>query len=198
MNIKSLIQQIWASLAVIFVLGIVLCGVYPLLVWGIGQVAFHDRANGSLVELHGQVAGSSLIAQNFTGAKYFHPRPSGAGDDGYDAANSGASNLGPLSQKLHDQVEERVKAYRTENSLPPSVKVPADAVTESASGLDPDISETNAQLQAPRVAQARAMSADVVRQFIARFAAGRQLGFLGEPRVNVLRLNLALDQSNKK
>lgn len=197
MNIKSLLREIRAAVAVIFTLGIVLCGAYPLVVWGIGQVAFPGRANGSLIERNGKVVGSSLIAQNFTGEQYFHPRPSAAGDYGYDAANSGGSNLGPLSKKLYDQVKERVKAYRSENNLASGTKVPADAVTASASGLDPDISVENADLQAGRVAHARAMSVAEVRKYISRFRAGRQLGFLGEPRVNVLELNLALDQGNK-
>ncbi len=198
MNIKALIKDFRASAVVTIILGTVLCGLYPLLVWGIGQLAFHDQANGSLVRRGAKVVGSSLIAQNFTGERYFHPRPSEAGDNGYDAASSNASNLGPLSKKLHDEVKTRVEAYRSENDLPPAVKVPADAVTASGSGLDTDISVENAQLQAPRVARARAMSVEVVRRFIARFTAGRQLGFLGEPRVNVLLINLALDKSNKK
>jgi K+-transporting ATPase ATPase C chain len=197
MNIKALLQDVRASLAVIFILSLVLCGAYPLAVWGIGQLVFPTQANGSLVRLNGRVAGSSLLAQNFTGKIYFHPRPSAAGDYGYDAANSNASNLGPLSKKLYDQVKSRVAAYRAENDLSASQKVPADAVTASASGLDPDISLENAQLQAPRVARARKMSAGEVEKFIARCTTGRQLGFLGEPRVNVLRLNLALDQSGK-
>ncbi|MGC9197207.1 MAG: K(+)-transporting ATPase subunit C [Syntrophobacteraceae bacterium] len=192
-----MLQDLRASLAVIVILSIVLCGVYPLAVWGIGQLAFHKQANGSLLRQNGQVVGSGLIAQNFTGKKYFHPRPSAAGDYGYDAANSNASNLGPLSKKLCDQVKNRVAAYRVENDLSSSQKVPADAVTGSASGLDPDISLENARLQAPRVARARKISAEQIRNFIARFTTGRQLGFLGEPRVNVLRLNLALDQSGK-
>ncbi len=197
MKIKSLLYEFRAAVAVIFTLGIVLCGAYPLVVWGIGQLAFYRQANGSLIERNGKVIGSSLLAQNFTGMQYFHPRPSAAGDFGYDAANSGASNLGPLSKKLYDQVRERVKAYRAENNLPPGVKVPADAVTASASGLDPDISVENAELQAPRVAQARGMPTGEVRKYIGRFTEGRQLGFLGEPRVNVLRLNLALDRAGK-
>jgi K+-transporting ATPase ATPase C chain len=197
MSIKSLIHEIRASVAVIFILGLVLCGAYPLLVWSIGQVAFHNQANGSLVERNGKVVGSSLIAQDFTGKQYFHPRPSAAGNFGYDAANSGAGNLGPLSEKLHDKVKVRVDAYRSENNLPPSARVPADAVTGSASGLDPDISVQNAELQAPRVALARGMSVDLVRKFIARHTAGRRFGFLGAPRVNVLELNLALDQKGQ-
>lgn len=195
---KSLLLEIRASVAVIFVLGLVLCGAYPLIVWSIGQVAFQNRANGSLVERNGQVVGSSLIAQNFTGNRYFHPRPSDAGDFGYDGANSNASNLGPLSEKLYDQVKERVAAYRSDNNLPAWVQVPADAVTASASGLDPDISVGNAQLQAARVAKARKIPKSEVEKFVSRFTAGRQLGFLGEPRVNVFKLNLALDQRNSR
>lgn len=193
MNVKSLIQEIRASVAAIFFLGIVLCGAYPLVVWGIGQIAFHHKADGSLIERNGKIVGSSLIAQNFTGEQYFHPRPSAAGDTGYDAAHSGGSNLGPLSRKLVDEVQERVKAYAAENNLPPGVKIPADAVTASGSGLDPDISVRNAELQAARVARARGMSIDEVRKYIREFTAGPQLGFLGDPRVNVLKLNLALD-----
>ncbi len=116
-------------------LGVLLCGVYPAVVWGVGQLVFHAKANGSLVERNGKVVGSTLIAQSFTGAQYFHPRPSAAGETGYDATNSGGSNLGPLSQKLVDQVKERVEAYRSENNLSPDTKVPADAVTASGSGL---------------------------------------------------------------
>ena len=194
MSIKSLLLEIRASVAVIFILGLVLCGAYPLIVWGVGQAAFHHQADGSLVERNGQVAGSSLIAQNFTGKQYFHPRPSAAGDYGYDAANSGGDNLGPLSRKLQDQVKDRVEAYRSENNLPGTAKVPVDAVTTSASGLDPDISVANARLQAARVAQARGMPPGEVRKYIERFTEGFQLGFLGRPRVNVLKLNLALDQ----
>ncbi len=197
MNIKALLQDVRASLAVIFLLSIVLCGVYPLAVWGIGQLVFPRQANGSLLRLNGQVVGSSLIAQNFTGQRYFHPRPSAAGDYGYDAAGSNASNLGPLSRKLYNQVKNRVAAYRAENELSPSQKVPADAVTASGSGLDPDISLENARLQAARVARARNMSPEQIQKFIARFTTGPQLGFLGKLRVNVLRLNLALDQSGK-
>lgn len=190
---KWLIQEIRASVAAIFVLGVVLCGVYPLVVWAIGQIAFPHQADGSLVERNGKVIGSSLIAQNFAGIQYFHPRPSAAGDDGYDAANSGGSNLGPLSQKLSDQVKERVSAYISENDLPPDTKVPADAVTASGSGLDPHISVRNAELQAARVAGARGMSMDEIGKYIRKYTEGPQLGFLGDPAVNVLELNQALD-----
>ncbi len=193
MYMKSLLQEIRASLAAIFVLGVVLCGVYPLVVWGIGQIAFHSQANGSLIVKDGKIVGSSLIAQSFTGAQYFHPRPSAAGNTGYDAASSGGSNLGPLSQKLSDQVKDRVAAYLAENNLPPGTKIPVDAVTASGSGLDPHISVENAELQAARVAQARGMPVEELKKYIRNSTEGRQLGFLGEPGINVLNLNLALD-----
>ncbi len=198
MSVKSLIQEIRASVAAIFVLGIVLCGAYPLVVWGIGQVAFHHQANGSLIERDGKIVGSSLLAQSFTGEKYFHPRPSAAGDNGYDAANSRGSNLGPLSKKLSDQVKERVEAYRSENNLASGIKIPAHADTASGSGLDPHISVENAELQAVRVACARGISKDQIKKFIDQYTEYPQLGFLGDPAVNVLRLNLALDDHKEK
>jgi potassium-transporting ATPase KdpC subunit len=192
-SITSLIQEIRASVAAIFILGIVLCGAYPVVVWGLGQLAYPEQANGSLIERKGTIIGSSLIGQNFTAEGYFHPRPSAAGDNGYDAANSGGSNLGPLSQKLSDQVKERVKAFLSENNLAPGTKVPADAVTASGSGLDPHISAENAGLQAARVARARGIPDPQIRKLIGQFTEYPQLGFLGDPGVNVLKLNLALD-----
>jgi potassium-transporting ATPase KdpC subunit len=193
MKLRSLLLEVRASIAAIFVLSVVLCGAYPLVVWGIGQVVFHQQANGSLVERDGRIVGSSLIAQAFKEDRYFHPRPSSAGNNGYDAGNSGGSNLGPLSQKLADQVKERAAAYLAENDLSPSTKIPADAVTASGSGLDPHISPANAELQAARVARARGMNEDQVKKYIRDFTEGPQLGFLGDPVVNVLKLNLALD-----
>jgi K+-transporting ATPase ATPase C chain len=145
-----------------------------------------------LVSVKGQVIGSSLLAQSFTGAGYFHPRPSAAGD-GYDAVSSGGSNLGPTSQKLIAAVKERVAAYRAENKLAPQVLIPADAVTASASGLDPHISVKNALLQASRVAGARGISEGALRKKILSHTEGRDLGIFGEPRVNVLMLNLDMD-----
>lgn len=173
---------------------IVLTGlIYPLAVWGLGTVLFPKQSAGSLItDSSGAVIGSSLIAQPFTAEKYFHPRPSAAGADGYDAMASGPSNLGPTSRVLISAVETRVAdAVTAEGATKGSV--PVDMVTSSASGLDPDISPDNAALQVARVARARGMSVDEVKQLVARHTRGRDLGFLGEPRVNVLELNLALD-----
>jgi K+-transporting ATPase ATPase C chain len=193
MKPQELLQEVKVSLLATLALMVILCGVYPLVVWGIAQIVFPGQANGSLVERQGKIVGSSLLAQNFSGPQYFHPRPSAAGEGGYDGASSGGSNLGPLSQKLTDQVKERVDKYRTGNNLPAATLVPADAVTASGSGLDPHISVRNAGLQTARVAQARQVSADKVKRLMEDFTEGPDLGFLGEPGVNVLRLNLALD-----
>lgn len=190
---NNLISEIRISVLVTFCLAALVCVVYPLVVWGVAQTLFPDNANGSLIIRNGKTVGSKLIAQHFTDKKYFHPRPSAAGDAGYDATSSGGSNLGPTSKKLIDSVRERVKAYRAENNLPPTESVPADAVTASASGLDPHISVKNALIQASRVAKARDMNEKDVIAKIERNNEGRDLGILGEPRVNVLTLNLSLD-----
>jgi len=180
------------------VLAVVCCGIYPLLVFGIAQAAFPDKANGSLiVEKDGTVRGSKLLGQNFTAEKYFHPRPSAAGN-GYDAANSSGSNFGPTSQKLNDAIKERIEAYRKENGLKEADAVPADAVTASGSGLDPHISLRNAQLQTARVAKARNLGEDKVRALIQQSTDSVDLGILGEPGVNVLQLNLALEALGKQ
>jgi potassium-transporting ATPase KdpC subunit len=252
-------RHIVTSLVMFVVLTVLLGLIYPLAVYAIGQVGFKDKAEGSLVKVDGRVAGSKLIAQDFTSAKYFHPRPSKAGTgydgNGYDAGASAASNQGPSNPKLIGNVPgvnidgatnpyatptdprclpvqatdkdgndvtdkggnpvyeknkdgtyvcdpgtipERVLAYRAENGLASSVKVPVDAVTASFSGLDPDISVANAQLQAPRVASARHLTVDEVRALVAKYTDGRGLGFMGEPGVNVLELNLALDAPNAR
>jgi len=176
------------------VVTIVLMGlVYPLVVWGVGAVLFPKQAAGSLVtDSKGTVIGSSLIAQSFTADKYFHPRPSAAGA-GYDAMSSSASQLGPTSKVLFDSVKARVATETLENPGLAAGAVPVDMVTASGSGLDPDISPDNAAAQVARVAKARGMSVDTVKQLVAQHTRGRDLGFLGEPRVNVLELNLALD-----
>ena len=198
MNTKELLRDLKASALITLALLIVLCGIYPLVVWGIAQVAFPSQANGSLVEHQGKLAGSRLLAQAFSGDKYFHPRPSAAGDTGYDGTSSGGSNLGPLSQKLLDQVKERVEKYRAENNLAAGTLVPADAVTASASGLDPHISLKNAEIQTGRVAKARNLSDRQIKKLIEEHTEGPDWGLFGEPGVNVLRLNLALDKLTAK
>lgn len=165
---------------------------YPLAITGVSQLAFPSQANGSLVVQDGRVVGSRLIGQTFEGRTYFHPRPSAAGE-GYDATSSSASNLGPTNPVLLDAVTERIEAYRTDNGLGAAAPVPVDAVTASASGLDPHISLENARLQAARVADARGLPLRRVLALVDDTIGGRSLGFLGEPGVNVLELNLALD-----
>ena len=190
---KELFSDIRGAVLATLVIAIVCCGLYPLVVFGISQALFHDKANGSLiVDTDGTVRGSKLLAQGFTGAKYFHPRPSAAGT-GYDAASSSGSNLGPTSQKLNDAIKDRVDAYRKENGLKENDPVPADAVTASGSGLDPHISLRNAELQLPRVAKARAVSEEKLRELIKENTGARDFGLLGDPGVNVLTLNRALD-----
>ena len=191
---KALIAELRIALIGTIALSILLCGFYPLLVWMLAQLFFVHEANGSLVTKKGVVIGSSLLAQRFEDAKYFHPRPSAAGK-GYDAANSGGSNAGPLSKNLVETVKKRVINYRTENGLSSEAIVPADAVTASGSGLDPHITVKNAILQAPRVAIARGISEQIVLENIKAHTEDRDLWVFGEPRVNVLRLNLSLDNS---
>ncbi|HUI47331.1 MAG TPA: potassium-transporting ATPase subunit C [Acidimicrobiia bacterium] len=247
-------RQVLTSIVMFLALTVLLGLIYPLAVYGIGQVAFKKQADGSLIKVNGQIVGSKLIAEDFTSAKYFHPRPSKAGvgydGNGYDASASGASNQGPSNPNLignvpgvsidgtknpyatptdprcvpvqatdkdgnditdsngnavyernkdgtyvcdPSTVPERVLEYRAENNLAPTVKVPVDAVTASFSGLDPDISVANARLQAPRVARARHLTVDQVLALVSKHTDGRGLGFMGEPGVNVLELNLALD-----
>ena len=184
-------KDLITSVLMILVMTVVLGVLYPLAVWGVGQVIFPHQANGSIIVKDGQVVGSELIGQTFTSAHYFHSRPSAAGN-GYDAAASGGSNLGPTSQKLIDRIAADVETLRSEN---PNAKIPADLVTTSGSGLDPHISPEAAAFQVPRVARERKMSPEELKQVVAEFTEGRQLGFLGEPRVNVLQLNLALEAS---
>lgn len=190
---RNIFIEIKNSVIATIVFAIILCGIYPLIVYGAGQLFFPNKANGSLIEgKDRRLVGSELLGQAFSGDKYFHPRPSAAGA-GYDAANSSGTNLGPTSRKLMDSVKAAVEQYRKENNLTADVLVPADAVTSSGSGLDPHISVKNAAIQVPRVAKARGLSEDTVRELVRQNTEGPQFGILGDPGVNVLKLNLALD-----
>jgi K+-transporting ATPase ATPase C chain len=192
---KKLFSELRSAVMVTLIFAVVCCGLYPLVVYGIGQVLFRDQANGSLiVDKDGTVHGSKLLGQQFTADKYFQSRPSAAGN-GYDATSSGGSNLGPTSTNLATTVAQRIADYRTANGLATNALVPADAVTASGSGLDPHISLRNAELQAPRVAKARNLSVEKVLALVRANTDPASLGFLGEPGVNVLELNLALDAS---
>ena len=214
----SIFSHLRSSALAVLLLAVIVCGIYPVIVWGLAQVVFPHKANGSLIKKDGSpttngsdAVGSALLGQNFNDAKYFHPRPSAAGA-GYDATASGGSNLGPTSDKLingvhgsknadgtpnpsadFDGVKDLADAYRKENGLPSDAAVPADAVTRSGSGLDPHISRSNARLQLPHVAKARGLSNEVVQKLVDKNTDGTGLGFLGEPGVNVVLLNLALD-----
>ena len=190
---KKHLTELRAAVMVTLIFAVVCCGLYPLVVFGIGQVLFPDQANGSLiVDKDGTVHGSKLLGQQFTADKYFQSRPSAAGN-GYDATSSGGSNLGPTSSNLVGTITQRISDYRTQNGLATNAPVPADAVTASGSGLDPHISLPNAELQAPRVAKSRGLDVDKVRALIKLNTDSASLGILGEPGVNVLTLNLALD-----
>jgi K+-transporting ATPase ATPase C chain len=189
---KQLMIAIRATVVLTLLTGLV----YPLLVTGLAKVLFPRQASGSLIGANGKTVGSELIGQGFSKPEYFHGRPSAAGDKGYDGLASGGSNLGPTNQKLVDRVRDDVKKFRAENPTFTG-PVPADMVTASGSGLDPDISPASAEAQVARVAAARGMSGDAVRQLVAANTADRQFGILGEPRVNVLKLNIALDQARK-
>src|SRR5208282_5109971 len=192
-----MLSQLWPALRINIFLTILLGVGYPLAVTGIAQLAFPHQANGSLITRNGHVIGSELIGQNFTKAEYFQPRPSAAGNDGYDPTASGGSNYGPTNQKLIDRVKASVDKFHKDN---PDYHgpIPADLLTASGSGLDPDISPASAQAQAPRVAKARGISADELNQLVAQYTKSPDLGLLGEPRVNVLKLNLALDEQFPK
>ncbi|MFA6962044.1 MAG: K(+)-transporting ATPase subunit C [Opitutaceae bacterium] len=192
---KTFLSELRTALLLTAVLAVLLCGVYPLAVWAGAQTLFHAKANGSLVtDADGTVRGSALLGQSFTSDKYFNSRPSAAGS-GYDAASSSGTNLGPTSRKLADAIKTNVAAYRAANGLAPDVPVPADAVTASASGLDPHISLANARLQSPRIAKVRNLPPEQVAALIeASIDSG---GLFGENGVNVLRLNRSLDEPSR-
>ncbi len=189
---KTWLAELRRSFLAVAVLAIILCGLYPLTALFLAQGLLPGRANGSLIVRDGVVSGSNLIGQEFSAPEYFHPRPSAAGQ-GYDGGRSGGTNLGPLSKDLAETVLRRIAEYRAENGLAAATLVPADAVTASGSGLDPHISPENARLQASRVSRTRGLAEAVVLAQIKSCTEGRTLGILGDPRVNVLRLNLALD-----
>jgi K+-transporting ATPase ATPase C chain len=195
---KLFLTELRISIVATILFAVVCSGLYPVVIWGAGQLLFPRQANGSILKSPDNKTriGSSLLAQGFSGAKYFHPRPSSAGT-GYDATSSSGSNLGPTSQKLIDQIKANIEAYRQENGLSADISVPADAVTASGSGLDPQISLRNAELQTPRVAKERGLSPDVVKAEIAKATQKPFLGILGDPGVNVLLLNVALDAQQK-
>jgi K+-transporting ATPase ATPase C chain len=185
----NILKQIYPAIAMTVVLTVLLGIIYPLVVTGLAQVMFPAKAGGSLIEKDGKVIGSSLIGQTFNGTGYFHSRPSAAGS-GYDATASAGTNLGPTSKKLMDNVKTAAESLREEN---PGTPIPIDLVTASASGLDPHITPAAAEFQVPRIAKERGMSAEEVRRHVREHTEGRQFGVLGEPRVNVLELNLKLD-----
>lgn len=187
---KNLLISILMTIATTVLLGVV----YPLVVTGLAQLIFPDKANGQLIRKDGNVVGSRIIGQDFSGPEYFHSRPSVAGN-GYDGGNSGGSNLGPTNQKLIERVREDVAGYHAEH---PGAPVPIDLVTTSASGLDPDITPAAAEFQSPGIAKARGISIEQLRAMVAKHTQSRQFGILGEPRVNVLELNLDLDQSIRR
>jgi K+-transporting ATPase ATPase C chain len=187
-------QQLGTGFKMMLVLTVLTGLLYPGVVTGLCQVFFPARANGSLIVANGHAIGSELIGQNFKKPEYFQPRPSAAGNDGYDPMASGASNLGPTNQKLADRVKDSVASFR-KNNPEYTGPIPADLVTSSGSGLDPDISPASAEAQAARIAKARGVPVEQVRNLIASHTQGRDLGFMGDPRVNVLEINLALDQA---
>jgi K+-transporting ATPase ATPase C chain len=192
MSSKSMLSELKPAILITIVMTVVTGLMYPLAVTGIAQAVFPKQANGSLVERNGAVIGSELIGQNFVKSEYFHPRPSAAGSSGYDATASGGSNLGPTNPALNDRLTKDAAQFHKDNP-DFSGPIPADAITTSGSGLDPEISPANAMAQAARVAKARGIARDKVEDLVRANTQARDLGVLGEPRVNVLKLNLALD-----
>lgn len=188
-----MMNELKRAIKVTVFLMVILCGVYPAAVWVVGNVLFHDRATGGLIYRDGKAVGAQLIGQSFSQPQYFHGRPSAAGN-GYDAANSSGSNLGPTNQKLIDRMKGDVDAFLKANPSVHAGEIPVDLVTASGSGLDPHVSEAGALVQVARIAAARKISEDQVRNLIAQVKVGRQWGLFGEPTVNVLQLNLRLDE----
>jgi len=196
---KNIFAEFGRSIVATIFFAVILCGVYPLVVFAAGQLLFSHQANGSLlVDKSGVVRGSALLAQNFTGAQYFHPRPSAGGANGFDPTSSSGSNLGPTSSNLVANITGNIATYRSDNNLATNAPVPADAVTASASGLDPHISPANAEIQIARVAKARGISEEKLRELVRQNTSGRDLGVFGEPRVNVMTLNFSLDALSGK
>ena len=186
-------KNILRSFLLLIIFTIILGFLYPLLITGISKIIFPFRSSGSLIKYEGKIVGSELIGQNFKGEQYFHPRPSAAGKDGYDPLSSGGSNYAPTNEDFISAVKERLSNLRKENKLEDYIKIPSDAVTSSGSGLDPDISIDNALLQADRIAKKRNIPVSEINDLIRQNTEKRILGFLGEPKVNVLKLNLLLD-----
>lgn len=186
-------KNILRSFLLLIIFTIILGFLYPLLITGISKIIFPFRSSGSLIKYEGKIVGSELIGQNFKGEQYFHPRPSAAGKDGYDPLSSGGSNYAPTNEDFISAVKERLSNLRKENKLEDYIKIPSDAVTSSGSGLDPDISVDNALLQADRIAKKRNIPVSEINDLIRQNTEKRILGFLGEPKVNVLKLNLLLD-----
>jgi K+-transporting ATPase ATPase C chain len=191
-------KQTISALRLLIVLTVITGIAYPLAMTGVAQAVFPKQANGSLVYVNDKAVGSILLGQNFTTAKYFHGRPSSAGTDGYDAAGSSGSNLGPTSKKLMDTIKDNIEKVRSENQIAESIPISSDLVMASASGLDPDISPEAAYLQVNRIASERGIAENEVRGLVTSHVQVRQLGFLGAERVNVLALNMALDQLASK
>ena len=190
---KNILKSFLFYIIFIIILGLL----YPLLVTGISKIIFPAKSEGSLIYIGGKAVGSELIGQNFIGDKYFHPRPSAAGKDGYDAMSSGGSNLAPTNKDFISTVSERLAAFKKENNLPDNTIIPADIVTASGSGLDPDISIESAMLQVKRISKARSIPANEIQDLITKNTENRILGFLGEPKVNVLKINILLDNLGK-
>jgi len=189
-----MLKAIYKSIVATVILGVILCGAYPLFIYAVGNLFFHSQATGGLIEKNGKMVGARLIGQSFTKPEYFHGRPSAAGNNGYDAANSSGSNLGPTNQKFYDTLKGNIDAFLKENPTVKKGEVPTDAVTASGSGLDPHISPEAALAQVDRVAHARNLSHELLKSFVSQHVEGPQLGIFGEPVVNVLQLNLDLDE----